>query len=415
MSANTGVIKLTPMNSQTFCSAPWFQVRLDWDGHYRPCCEFNENLSNFPGNTKFSSENCSIEQWMGGEYSQYLREQLSNGVELAECQSCWNKEKYGFKSLRNIINDTTTKNHGDNIKSTWVASYLKTLKNYSEYYLISADIKLSNVCNFACIMCSPQDSSRIYDLWYKTQTNQFVQEQIKKDDKLFEKIIKVYGNDRTYKRFESIFNHPIKYLKFLGGEPLLDKNLLKMLNNLDPNKKSKITLHFVTNGSQNLTEFADQLKDFANITFTVSLESVGEMQDYARKGSDWAEIEKNILTAKNQGIHISISTVIQAVTLPNIDQLLTWVQKNDLSISFLPLTGFEYLDISVLPATIRQKTINKLNLLSDDLNAKKLIDLIESYLHHQEKYQKFLEYISWYEKDSVTKLQDLEPVFYNFD
>jgi molybdenum cofactor biosynthesis enzyme MoaA len=201
----------------------------------------------------------------------------------------------------------------------------------------------------------------------------------------------------------------------LGGEPLLDKNLLKMLNNLDPNKKSKITLHFVTNGSQSLTEFADQLKDFANITFTVSLESVGQMQDYARRGSIWAEIEKNILAAKKQGIHISISTVIQAATLTRIDQLLTWAQKNDLSISFLPLMGLEYLDISVLPMTIRQKTINKLNLLGDNSDAKKLIDLIESYPYHQEKYQKFLEYISWYEKDSVTKLKDLEPVFYNFD
>jgi molybdenum cofactor biosynthesis enzyme MoaA len=415
MSDNRKFTNHIPINSKTFCSAPWFQVRLDWDGHYRPCCEFNENLSNFQGNTKFSSENFSIEQWMSGEYSQYLREQLSNGVKLAECQSCWNKEKYGFKSLRNVVNDTTTKNHGDSIDNTWVASYLKTLKNYSEYYLISADIKLSNVCNFACIMCRPQDSSRIYDLWYKNQTNQFVQEQIKKDDKLFEKIIKVYSNDRTYNRVKSIFDHPIKYLKFLGGEPLLDKNLLKMLNNIDPNKKSKITLHFVTNGSQSLTEFADQLKDFANVTFTVSLESVGEMQDYARKGSNWAEIEKNISDAKKQGIHISISTVVQAVTLLRIDQLLTWAQKNDLSISICPLENFEFLGMSVLPAAIRQKTINKLNLLDNNLESKKLIDLIESHPYHQEKYQKFLEYISWYEKDSATKLKDLEPVFYNFD
>jgi sulfatase maturation enzyme AslB (radical SAM superfamily) len=264
-------------------------------------------------------------------------------------------------------------------------------------------------------MCSPQDSSRIYDLWYKNQTNQFVQEQIKKDDKLFEKIIKVYSNDRTYNRIKSIFDHPIKYLKFLGGEPLLDKNLLKMLNSLDANKKSKITLHFVTNGSQSLIEFADQLKDFANITFTVSLESVGEMQDYARKGSNWAEIEKNMSDAKKQGIHISISTVVQAVTLLRIDQLLTWAQKNDLSISICPLENFEFLGISVLPAAIRQKTIDKLNLLDDNLEAKKLIDLIESHPYHQEKYQKFLEYISWYEKDSATKLKDLEPVFYNFD
>jgi len=415
MSDNRKFTNHIPINSKTFCSAPWFQVRLDWDGHYRPCCEFNENLSNFQGNTKFSSENFSIEQWMSGEYSQYLREQLSNGVKLAECQSCWNKEKYGFKSLRNVVNDTTTKNHGDSIDNTWVASYLKTLKNYSEYYLISADIKLSNVCNFACIMCRPQDSSRIYDLWYKNQTNQFIQEQIKKDDKLFEKIIKVYSNDRTYNRVKSIFDHPIKYLKFLGGEPLLDKNLLKMLNNIDPNKKSKITLHFVTNGSQSLTEFADQLKDFANVTFTVSLESVGEMQDYARKGSNWAEIEKNISDAKKQGIHISISTVVQAVTLLRIDQLLTWAQKNDLSISICPLENFEFLGMSVLPAAIRQKTINKLNLLDNNLESKKLIDLIESHPYHQEKYQKFLEYISWYEKDSATKLKDLEPVFYNFD
>ena len=77
----------------TFCSAPWFQARIDWDGAYRPCCELSESASEFAGRTRYSLADTTVNEWMSGDYSQYLRKELSLGNQLPECSKCWQKEK----------------------------------------------------------------------------------------------------------------------------------------------------------------------------------------------------------------------------------------------------------------------------------------------------------------------------------
>ena len=70
---------------KTFCAAPWFQARIDWDGKYRPCAEFNESNSEFVGTTQYSINDTTVDQWLSSEYSQYLRKELSQGKQLSEC------------------------------------------------------------------------------------------------------------------------------------------------------------------------------------------------------------------------------------------------------------------------------------------------------------------------------------------
>jgi hypothetical protein len=409
--------------AKTFCSAPWFQVRIDWDGQYRPCCVMKEKDTDFTGRTQYSIKDTTVDQWMRSDYIQYLKKQLSNGVELAECNDCWKKEKNNVKSIRQQVNDTVTRNQDKNLDNTWVKLFVDRTPNYQDYRLISADVKLSNVCNFSCAMCGPKNSSKIYDNWKSNTDNQFVQEQLQQEPKFFETIIENYQTKRGYQHLKDILTQPIRNLKVLGGEPLLDKELFRVLQNQTIDKKSQIHLDIVTNGSLDLVEATNRLADYESVSFTISLEGVGAIQDYVREGSHWPAIEKNILNAKRHGIFVNIHHTMQALTILDLPTLLSWCYNNQISISFGVLEYPDYLSISVLSKSFRSliidnlSKINNINIInsadnSDLLSVNSIIELIQTLPIYSEKYPKFLEYIKWYERDFPQKLQDIQPLFY---
>jgi hypothetical protein len=407
--------------AKTFCSAPWFQARIDWDGHYRPCCDLDEKNTKFNGQTRYSIADNSVDDWMRSEYLQYLKQKLANGIQLPECNSCWKKEKNKIQSVRQEINNIVINNQNDNLDQTWVRLFIDRSKDYSNYHLISADVKLSNTCNFSCAMCNPHDSSKIFDRWSSDLENPFVQEVLQKQPTYFKDILTNYQTKRGYQHLQDILAHPIKNLKVLGGEPLLDKDLLGVLQDQPTNKKSQIHLHIVTNGSQDLVSFADKLHDYKSISFGISLEGIGKMQDYARSGSQWPTIQQHILDAKNSGILISVHHTLQALTILDLPLLLKWCGYHQLPITFGIVKKPEHLAISVLPKPIRDQVIHNLCNIEDLdflnsadvlLSAKNISELINDLPMYPENYKKFLDYITWFEKDSPHKLRDIQPLFY---
>ena len=403
--------------SDTFCSAPWFGLRINWDGRYQPCCVIQDEFSEFIGKKNYSIHQHSVDDWMTSEYAQYLRKELTQGKKIKECSQCWQKEESNLQSERQICNNSATKNTGHNLDNTWINSFLKNANNYKDYVLVKADVKVSNVCNFSCAMCHPYDSSKIYDKWKKDTTSDFVQEKIKDNPTYFLDIEKLFQAKPKYKLLLDILEHPIVHLKVLGGEPLLDKELLNILQNLDTNKKSKISITVITNGSQDLVDATHTLKGFKSVNFIVSLEGVNKMQDYVRQGSDWSYIEQNIIKARGQGIEIGITHTLQAMSILHLSDLLVWAHTNKLPLDFSLCTKPDYLSLSVLPDYLKEYALKKLFATEQQNKAlesqiQSITKLIRSMGSNQNLFQKFLDYVVWYEQKSLQKLQDLCPEFY---
>jgi len=410
--------------AKTFCAAPWFQTRIDWDGRYRPCCDLIENSSNFIGKTQYSIKDTTVDEWMSSEYSQYLRKNLSEGVQLKECDHCWQKEKHGIKSVRQDTNNSVTNNQGAALDNTWVKLFVDRNLDYQGYQIVTADIKLSNVCNFSCAMCSPHNSSKLYDKWQSNLDNKFVQESLLQQPTLLKDIALIYQSQRGYRHLKDILSHPLKHLKVLGGEPTLDKELFRILQQVPVAKKSNIHVMLVTNGSQDLVTAANKLQGYKSVSFTVSLEGIGQIQDYVRNGSNWTEIEQNILNAKKHGILVDITCTVQAMNALNLHELLAWCYDNQISIALGLLNYPDYLALSVLPDDIQKliidnlikiQNINVINSLTNTnlLSVTNIINLIKELPRNSEKYTKFLEYVEWFDQDSVQKLRDIQPAFYN--
>ncbi len=415
------------LDNKTFCAAPWFAMRTNTDRSYSPCCEFMPNLSGFDGKKKYTVDQDTIKQWTQSKYMDYVRKQLLAGNKIPECVKCWKKEDNNIISLRQQINDTLTDNNAKKISNTWIGSFLK--KNLKKNMLLLADIKISNLCNYSCVMCNPYDSSIIFTKWHKEKNkNEFVKEILKKDAKYFYEIKNKNKKKYSHDILLEVLKHPIKHLKFLGGEPLLEKKLLTILSNVPDEKKQNISLHFITNGSIDIVGVVKKYNlSFKSVSATVSLEGVGEMQDWARKGSNWKLVNKNIKRAKENGILLTIHHTLQLSTLLRLNQLLDWCNEEKLPITFGYLENPPYLSSCLLPTHLKQNVadifLKQRANLSKGINSyyeenqttpenlkKFLLEKIEN--NNIGNIDRFFKFIEWYEKDSVLKLKNLVPELY---
>lgn len=418
---------MSDLNDKTFCAAPWFAIRTNTDGSYAPCCEFTPTLTKFEGKTKYTVDHNAIDQWTKSKYMDYVREQLLAGNKISECTKCWKKEGNNIISRRQQINDTLTDNNAKKIRNTWIGSFLK--KKVRKNMLLAADIKISNLCNYSCVMCDPYDSSIIFTKWYKEKNkNDFVKEILKEDAQYFNEIKNKNKKKYSHDILLEVLKHPIKHLKFLGGEPLLEKKLLTILSNVADEKKKKISLHFVTNGSIDIVGIIKKYNlSFKSVSVTVSLEGVGEMQDWARKGSSWELVSKNIKQAKENAILLTIHHTLQLSTVLRLNKLLDWCNKEKLPITFACLENPSYLSVCLLPSHLKQNVADIFLKHREDLssginsyyeqnqttpeNLKMfLLEKIEN--NNVETIDRFFKFIEWYEKDSVLKLKNLVPELY---
>jgi len=371
------------MFSEKFCAATWFGIRNENNGDFRVCCQHDVSLTKYSGKVNFNIKNDSVNDWVNSDYLQYIREQLGNNVELPECRRCWTRESAGLTSLRQNFNESISDNIPLN-QNIWLKKYFQNKKNYLLDHLLIADVKISNFCNFECASCNPWDSSKLYTKWLQNQ--QF--DLIKQSDEYFNNIKQTFRDSITTNYIAEILQQPIKVLKILGGEPLLDSRLLQMLENLDDKKKKKISLSFVTNGSVDLIRTDQKLSGFKHITYVVSVDGFGKLNEYIRMGSVWDQIENNILSFKNKNIPnrtVKLFGVIQALNALHIPELRNWCEQNNLEIKFGFVDTPAYLSLSALPYEQRKQVTDN-----------QVLKLLESFPFNEEDYLNFKKYINWY-------------------
>lgn len=389
------------LDKNTFCSAPWFQIRNENSGQYRVCCLIDDSKSDFLGKKDYSWPNDSPEIFFNSDYVKYLRENLTGGKKIPDCHRCWQKEKAGKLSLRQMSNDIVTMNNGSNLDQTWVNSYIKNKNDFVGDHVLIADIKLTNTCNFSCIMCHPGNSSQIYTQWRKSQDKEIIKIQIDnmggKD--YLDSVRQMFMERSNYKLLEHVLQLKPIHLKLLGGEPLLDKIALEMLVSLNAEQKKQTTLTFVTNGSVDLCDIKSLLHGYKTVNFVLSLEGTDQVQDFVRRGSVWHEIENNV--QKFIRCHTSkdlyIQHTIQAITLFHLPQLVEWTSKNNITINFDYLEEPEFLSLSALPTGLKEM----IQLRLSDPQLKSIAHKLNETEWNPSHTKSLGQYIEWYDTSNI--------------
>jgi organic radical activating enzyme len=403
-------------NKDTFCVAPWFQIRNSNKMDKNVCCAISSKITeNIP------SQSMSSLEYLNSEPILDLKKDLSNGIKSEHCSKCWIDEENGVTSLRQQLNSLLSFQKDFN-SSNWMDVYFRKKNDFNSDIILSADIKVGNTCNYACVMCNPEDSSLIYANWMSDIDHPIVQSKLATDPDYLQRAKSFSFKNKQYIDYLNDIienNKNIRFLKFLGGEPFLDKFLMDKLRELPASKKEKLSLIFVTNASKDFSDIIDSLGDFKYIQCSVSLEGIGEVQEWARSGSDWNQVAQNVLKAVNNSkIDMAVLYTFQTATVLGFADLAKWCKNNNIKLGANIVYNPKCLSVKTLPDNIKK------NLLTDIVNNKNIINNTEtSYedllvkvndLEYDPSLRDdFFAYIEWYETNkNIKKLKNIFPELY---
>jgi molybdenum cofactor biosynthesis enzyme MoaA len=275
----------------TFCSGKWEELCFNLNYNYvYGCCSAKP--------VKFVKD-----------YTEVLDQQKSNllnGIKDESCNYCWSVEAGGKPSRRN---EYTNAFDGD------LTPYIN---NTAPVKLL--ELNLGNECNFQCVYCNPKYSS----LWeadvrkqpYKVFTDRFNYGILDKTDESV--------SDANIAVLEQIGF--VEEVRIIGGEPLMNKNLWPLLENVNTG-----TLHITTNLSCK-TETLDRLfaTKFERIRLQISLDAPKAISEFARFGTDFDQMMQTLnyaLTSAPEHVTITIASTFSSLTIRGIEEFAEMVRK----------------------------------------------------------------------------------------
>ncbi len=173
-------------------------------------------------------------------------------------------------------------------------------------------------------------------------------------------------------KLTNIFNElGVKKFRLTGGEPLVRKNIVSIIEHLNNLKnQSKILEHTLTTNGTNLSKYAPILKKNGVERINVSLDSLNA--ESFRKITKWGDLNKvlnGIEIAKQEGIKIKINTVLtQNFNDKEIFDILDWCKKNHFDISLIEIMpigdiGEKRFNQYLSMKKFEEDLVNKLNLI----------------------------------------------------
>lgn len=261
-----------------FCLYPFTNFQLDPDGRARPCCKYKVGDPSWQNDVpKLPVVNID-DLWHQQEY-QDLRSAFLRGEQPAGCKACWDEEDAGIKSMR-----LTRENGG---KEFPYATFFRHIPAQGPKTL---DLKLSNLCNLKCRICTPFLSTQwikeIKDLGIKDMGS-----------------IESFTNNSKEKFMEDPQNEQIitswapgvDTVEFYGGEPLLQQEHDRILKILHDHGKPELTrLYYNTNTTICKESLFELWKPFKDVFINFSMDDIVDRFEYQRHNAKWAESLVNV-------------------------------------------------------------------------------------------------------------------------
>lgn len=252
----------------TYCPLPWIGLNI-LPGEIRPCCH-----------------------WDGAPQPlEQIREDMLAGKELAGCKQCYFAEQIGTPSKR-----------------------LEAIKKYGIVKDVSTqllEVTFDNVCNLKCRGCCSYTSH----MWHSDEAEIYGKPFI--DTKYVESKVNIDCSD-------------LKQIDISGGEPFLSRNVDRFIRRLTNIKN--IELGIVTSGYTKPSEIMfNAMAHAKKLYLTISIDAIGELNDYFRSGSKFETVLKNIehlnkLCSDNRTIIIHSTVSIYNVT--HIKEVETYFAKH---------------------------------------------------------------------------------------
>jgi uncharacterized Fe-S cluster-containing radical SAM superfamily protein len=374
------------LTNRVFCPMPWTGLMYNFDGKVKNCIRSAGSIGNI--------KDTPIQEILSGEINQDTQLRMLNDQPGKDCHVCYDLER-DKKSL-DIVSDRIF--------------YIRELKHVSfdtykqgNHDLQTIDVRWSNLCNFACVYCSPDFSSR----WAIEINKQ-----------------KSRPSDKDLEDFKNyIFEHAaqLKHVYLAGGEPLLMKQnleLLELLQQVNP----LVNLRINTNLSKVDTKIFELVCKFKNVHWTVSVDEIEKEFEYVRFGGKWQDFLDNLHIISQLSHKISFNMLYFLLNHRSLfDTVDYFLEKGYHPNSFIigPLLTPVELNIRHLPDW---EKIELAGLITDRIDANPGYLLEDSYrnlLHYiQQPFQQDLtqgfDFLRQLDQRRGTRSEEIFPSLYKF-
>lgn len=314
-------------------------------GDYAVCC-----LHKTPKQHRLNLRDADPDVWLKSGYLEEVQNSFRENQKHPGCHQCWNDEDSGFGSMRTRT-EKEYKIFGINPKNPTI---------------VNAEIQLGNLCNLTCLMCNEYESSAILAENRKLGINKIQQRDID-------------WNERSWENLQKILDKSPKILNLRGGEPLYNKKILDILENIPQDQKRKMMLHLTTNATEWNDRWAQVLAGFKMVRMMISIDAIGHIYEYIRFPAKWVQVEQNVKKIQNlPNARIVINAVVQNLNILHLGDLISWCQANNLYLILDRLKHPKHLELTNLPIAPRTQAIQDLKKLSDLSLPADLAKFIES-------------------------------------
>ena len=356
-----------PKIPSTFCPAKWDELHLNYNYNWAyGCCKATPIVFKTSWDEELNKQ----------------KNNLLTGIQDPSCDYCWRVENQGGVSDR----------HGylEQFDTDDIARYQQDISPSI------VEVNLGNECNFQCTYCGPQFSSkweteqRTNPIRFKTDIQHY---------RLNTKQAENINNNLSFlKKYTSLDT-----LNLIGGEPLLNKKLFKMLDELDNIKN----LHITTNFScprRTIDAIIERSRLYQSVRLGISLDATGAIAEFTRWGMDYNKIIDNIdylLTNITDNIEVRILTLVSSLTIHDIDKLTELMSKYylrhpKLSWRLSYCVSPKIQSFNTITDELRTRTIPKIKALTEleyTVNANTVLDRLENSKFDKRLYQEQQEFL----------------------
>lgn len=278
---------------KTFCPAKWDELHLNYNYNWAyGCCKATPIVFKRDWHEELDKQ----------------KNNLLEGVQDPSCDYCWQVENQGGVSDR--------QGYLDNFDYNTIGLYQQPREPST------VEVNLGNECNFQCTYCGPQFSSK----WQQEQSTNPIKFKtdiqhyrlVKKQDELID------NNLRFLNKYQELDT-----LNLIGGEPLLNKKLFKMLDEVDNVKNLHITTNFSCSHKV-IDNIIERSQRYHSVKLAISLDSTGLVAEFTRWGMDYDKLISNInylIDNIRDNIEIRILTLVSALTIVDLDRLTDVVNE----------------------------------------------------------------------------------------
>jgi sulfatase maturation enzyme AslB (radical SAM superfamily) len=286
-----------------FCILPWVE-HMTRNDYAVLCCRSHKPVTKC----------LSVDDWAHDAGYQAIRADMLQGHTRPDhCDACYQQEAVSSSSDR--YRETLEWTNRLKLDS------LADLDSIREP--VYFEMRASNKCNLKCRTCGPEYSHLIAH-----------------ERKAMQILPANYRAERNNNRFESMPMHTMRKLYVAGGEPLIMPEFIGFLNRARDAGYRDFELVINTNCTTLTDQFRDLIQDFNNVTFIVSIDGVGAVNDYIRSNSQWYKILSNLHWLNDHKFHISINTVVSTYNAARLHEIFQWLDQDFPDIGVNLMTAF---------------------------------------------------------------------------